>query len=188
MVILTQRDWWDYFIRRAFPTGRRHCTKCGRWRPVTDFHVARLHHSGRPLSLRSVCMACNRNIQRERRGLRPNYDGYGRKGSGQFGFVSASERIRLQQQVTSRVRKQNLERYARHRAYNTEWARVHARLKGIPPRRFLDGRNAEEVRIYYSLPKKLWPDPPGGIATRARTARKIRRGTLLISTPTHDPS
>jgi hypothetical protein len=59
--------------------GRKFCSGCGRWRPVSDFHLQserpplRANGLGRPPSasgLRSRCQACSNAAQRQRRAVR----------------------------------------------------------------------------------------------------------------------
>jgi len=45
--------------------GRRNCTKCGRWRPVSDFSVNRRWPDGTVRWLNSYCWACEQRRARE---------------------------------------------------------------------------------------------------------------------------
>jgi hypothetical protein len=65
----------DYYpLRAKYPTGRKHCGKCGCWRWIGDFHVAKkieLVNGTIVLQrLQSWCMTCQRVNTREQLGLK----------------------------------------------------------------------------------------------------------------------
>ena len=61
-----KRDTSGRFLRLSFkdkyPTGRKHCGRCRRWRPVSDFSVAQWEDYRRecPHKLQSRCQCCER--------------------------------------------------------------------------------------------------------------------------------
>lgn len=161
---MSERDWWDYFIRKKYPTGRRHCTRCGHWRPITDFRYARLHFSGRPYNLRAKCNACERQDRREREGFKPNYNFAGRKGMSIYAepgeVLSRNERAARAQKGVRARRKKDPQRIKSHREVNALSARLKRRRQGIPPRRFKDGRNNAQIEYWNSKhPDQQIPPP-----------------------------
>lgn len=146
-----ERDWWDALLRKKYLTGRKFCPKCGKWRPIHDFHVDmrpnKVHPSGRPQHLRPRCVICERQRIRVERNYVPSLTGIG--GQPKV-WPSAKERNRAVVARRGEARKKEIARD------KTEWARIHRRGAGIPPRKYADGRNQEEVAKW-----ELLKFPPG---------------------------
>ena len=49
-------------LKERYPTGRKHCAHCKRWRPITDFSVVQWEdfHREIPRKLQSNCQCCER--------------------------------------------------------------------------------------------------------------------------------
>jgi hypothetical protein len=49
-----------HLLHQIYPTGRKHCSDCGRWRPLTDFSVRKWWDTDReiPHLLQARCRAC----------------------------------------------------------------------------------------------------------------------------------
>jgi len=56
-----------------YPTGRKHCSKCKRWRHILDFSVKKWedYRREKPLIMHSFCRICKRIINRVKRGFKP---------------------------------------------------------------------------------------------------------------------
>lgn len=138
---MNRRDWWDALLRKKYPLGRKFCTKCGKWKAIHNFHAdmrpAKRHPSGRPAHLRPRCSTCERIANRERLGMNPSLTGLGGQPRKWPSYRERNQAV---------VERRTPERKAEIAAAKVEWARVHRRGAGIPPRRFKDGRNAAEVK------------------------------------------
>lgn len=53
-----------------YPTGRKHCSRCTRWRPISDFSVVKWETQARerPFKLQSRCVCCERVRLRDYQG------------------------------------------------------------------------------------------------------------------------
>lgn len=63
---MKKRTWRD-----NYPTGRKHCSNCKRWRHVVDFNVRKWVDEPEcttPLTLTSVCVPCQGRIKRKKNG------------------------------------------------------------------------------------------------------------------------
>lgn len=59
-----------------YPTGRKHCSRCGCWRPIHDFGVANRSRG----VLQAGCKTCDRIVHRQRGGYAARRVGYCRHG------------------------------------------------------------------------------------------------------------
>lgn len=144
---MNERDWWDALLRKKYTLGRKFCTKCGKWRPIHDFHAdtrpSKRHPSGRPAHLRPSCIPCNRKRIRVERGYNASLTGIG--GQPRV-YKSSREKNRAQR---ARDMKNSVTRKKRRDLRRFE-AKERRRAIGIPPRNFKDGRNREEVEYWNS--------------------------------------
>lgn len=111
--------WWTELLRLRYPTGRKNCTRCGRWRPVTDFDANTAKHtlaaSGRPMILRAMCKVCDKQRVRARKGHKMAEGSHHNSKI----YDSAAERMR----AVYAIRKANPELHRSHMAKKAEWHR-----------------------------------------------------------------
>lgn len=109
---------------KTYPTGRKHCSRCGRWRLITDFAVRRWLNENKeiPVSFQSSCRRCDADRTR-RPGGKPREFHY-------------RWRTLEYQREMKRKDWQNLKRdpirLARAREYHRIWSNAKRREEGKP--------------------------------------------------------
>jgi hypothetical protein len=146
--------------------GRKHCTRCGHWRPVLDFYPRRRDLDGVATSWQSVCVTCMRTRQRDTAGLRRRGKPYAQRQA----RLTAEQR-RVRQRERYRQRRKDPIWLARYREYGRIYQEANRRKRGIAPRNFHNRRTViDKLEWVYLQPEPL-VDALRGVEIRALSRR-----------------
>jgi hypothetical protein len=109
---------------KTYPTGRKHCSRCGRWRLITDFSVREWLNEKKdvPASFSSTCRVCDARRTRGPNGKAREYH-YRWK---------TTEYQRQKKKENWRNTKNDPVRLARAREYHRFWSNAKRREAGRP--------------------------------------------------------
>lgn len=147
--------------------GHKHCTVCGRWRPILDFHVNARDDDGNCVRLQTICMCCERIRGRIRNGNRAR----GRPYEPRKPLMTAEQKLQTRREFYERARK-DPKRAALQREYQRIWAEAKRREKGVPPRNF------KHRRTVIDKAERIFLDPAPIIAEIERQNGAINQVDL----------
>jgi transcriptional regulator with XRE-family HTH domain len=161
--------------------GRKHCTRCGRWRLLLDFHPRERNAEGEAIAWQAMCKACSRQSERVSKGNRMR----GRPYEVWSPRITVEERRRRQREHWRKV-KADPKKLELRREYGRIWAEGKRRERGVPVRQFRNRRTVIDRVERVFLPRepllaelKLWKDAEGTFEGLARlsgvSARTIYR-------------
>jgi len=105
-----------------YPVGRKHCSRCRRWRLCVDFQVREWAIPWEtPRLLTSWCTRCMAAARREKTGYKPRQA---------IGWRYRTERRRMLNRASARKRRQQKEYRARENEYHRIWRDAKAREAG----------------------------------------------------------
>lgn len=129
--------------------GRKHCTRCGRWRLLLDFHPRERDAAGEVIAWQAMCKVCARRSERVSKGVRVRGRPYG---PAHPRMTVEQRRARQREQYVERLK--DPERLELRREYGRIWAEGKRRERGVPVRQFRNRRTVIDRIERVFLPRE----------------------------------